>query len=122
MSYSEIVLDHFGNPRNVGKPARFNARGTAGRPDAGPFMVLYLDIEGGVIQAAGFQTYGCPAAIAAGSLLTELVKGRTLEDVGRLDGATLIASLGGLPMGKEHCAQIAIGALSDALRRPLSGE
>lgn len=119
--YSEIVLDHFGNPRNAGVPPRFNAKGVAGNPDAGPFLVLYLDIREARIAAAGFQTYGCGAAIAAGSLLTELVLGRTVAEAARLDAAELQRRLGGLPLGKEHCAAIAITALADALKEAGGG-
>lgn len=114
--YSPIVLDHFGNPRNVGPLARYQARGVAGTPEAGPFMILYLDIQEGRIVNAAFQTYGCGPAIASGSMLTELIKGKSVDEARSLDSSALLHSLGGLPLGKEHCAAIAISALSDALR------
>ena len=84
-------------------------------------MVLYLDVRDRRILHAGFQTYGCAAAIAAGSLLTELILGRTIEDLAKLDAPTLRLGLGGLPLGKEHCADIAISALGDALRNLANG-
>ena len=113
--YSEIVMDHFQNPRNVGKPGEFNARGVSGNPDAGPFMVLYLDIEGEGIRGAAFQTYGCGPAIAAGSLLTEMVKGRSVAEARSITSHVLLDRLGGLPLGKTHCADLAVSALRDAL-------
>jgi nitrogen fixation protein NifU and related proteins len=115
--YSPKVLDHFGNPRNGGKPARFTARGVAGDPSAGPYMTIYLDLADQRIAGIGFETYGCGAAIAAGSMLTELVKGKSVQEAATITPEILIAALEGLPLGKEHCAQIAIAALKDALGR-----
>lgn len=113
--YSKTVLDHFEHPRNAGKPQEFNVTGISGDPNAGPFMVLYLNVVHRVIASTGFQTFGCGPAIAAGSVLTELVKGKTVEDASGIDTAFLLAQLGGLPLGKGHCAQIAIEALNRAL-------
>jgi nitrogen fixation NifU-like protein len=115
--YSPTVMDHFGNPRNSGRPVRNNVTGVAGTPEAGPFMVLYLDVEGDYIREVGFQTYGCAPAIAAGSLLTEMIKGRGVEEASAINSKRLMEELGGLPLGKEHCAEIAISALADALRK-----
>ena len=114
--YSKMAQEHFGNPRNVGRPERFDVKGTAGNPEAGPFMIMYLGADEGVIQSAHFETYGCGAAMATGSMLTELIKGLTTKSAARIDSATLLATLGGLPLGKRHCADLATTALARALR------
>lgn len=116
MSYSEIVLNHFHNPRNIGPPPSYNAVGKAGTPSAGPFMVIYLQVESGRIAACGFQTFGCGAAIASASMTTELVKGAPISEAQALTPSSLMDRLGGLPLSKEHCAQLAIGALKAALQ------
>lgn len=113
--YSQTLMDHFGNPRNSGQLEKYSVRGVSGDPNSGPFMVLYLDVQKSRIRAVSFQTYGCAAAIAAGSLLTELVKGRTLDEASTLDAKSIKAGLGGIPLGKEHCADTAISALRNAL-------
>lgn len=119
--YSETVMDHFGNPRNVGVLDPCTAKGVAGDPSAGPFMVLYLKVEGGLITSARFQTYGCAAAIAAGSYLTERLRGKLVDVARAVDAELLLEGLGGLPLGKRHCADIAITALRDALCRVAEG-
>ena len=113
--YSATLMDHFERPRNGGKPEVFNAKGVSGDPSAGPFMVLYLNVQGGRIAGVGFQTYGCGPAVAAGSLLTELVKGKSLLEASAITAPILTTGLGGLPLGKGHCADIAIDALNRAL-------
>lgn len=113
--YSPIVMDHFGNPRNVGVLASFTHKGVSGNPNAGPFVVLYLDIEEGIIRNVSYQTYGCAAAIAAGSYLTELIRGRSVEESKGIEWVDIQRGLGGLPLGKEHCAQTAVSALRQAL-------
>jgi NifU-like protein involved in Fe-S cluster formation len=114
--YSPIIMDHFERPRNVGKLADCNAKGVAGDPSSGPFMVLYLRIQAGTIEKASFETYGCPPAIAAGSFLTELIKGQTIEEAAEITDSGLAELLGGVPLGKEHCPQTAISALKAALK------
>jgi len=113
--YSPTVEDHFHHPRNAGEPSHYNAKGVAGDPNAGPFMVIYLLVADGWIKEAGFQTFGCPAAIAAGSVLTEMVKNHCLEEAHRIDSADVLKRLGGLPLGKRHCSNIAVSALIKAI-------
>src|SRR5579883_908706 len=113
--YSAKLMDHFQNPRNAGKPERYSVKGVAGDPRSGPFMILYLDLQGPYIRDAKFQTYGCAPAIAAGSLLTELVKGRTISQTAPIDAAFITEHLGGLPLGKEICANLAATALGSAI-------
>jgi len=115
MTYSPIVAHHFTNPRNVGKPASYTAEGVAGDPGGGPFMIVYLDVDGDRIRDAAFETYGCGVAMGCGSLVTELVKGRTLDVARKIDATALRTLLGGLPLGKEHCADLAAAALATAL-------
>ena len=112
--YSATVMDHFGNPRNVGVLPSFTHKGISGDPNAGPFVVLYLDIKDGIIRNVSYQTYGCAAAIAAGSYLTELIKGRSVDESKSIEWSDIQRGLGGLPLGKEHCAQIAVAALRSA--------
>lgn len=113
--YSDTVMDHFRNPRNVGKPEGRAVKGEAGNPNAGVFMVLFLVLEGELIQEAGFQTYGCCPAIAAGSLLTEMVKGSLKQEVWKITPDMLRSRMGDLPLGKRSCADLAIEALHNAL-------
>jgi nitrogen fixation NifU-like protein len=118
--YSDTIMDHFRNPRNAGKLPTCNAKGVSGDPNAGPFMVLYLEIHSGVVERASFETYGCPPAIAAGSYLTVWVQGKSIDQVAKLEPPELSELLGGIPLGKEHCPQIAISSLKAALQNPAS--
>ena len=113
--FSEAVLDHFHRPRNPGAPEGANREGTAGVPGDGPYMRIWLTMEGETIVRAGFETYGCPAAIACGSLLTMLAAGRGRAAALAVTSRDLALVLGGLPEGKEHCADLATEALRDAL-------
>ena len=115
-SYSDIVRDHFANPRNVGEIAGVPF-GQAGKPGEGPHMRLWLRVVDDVVAEVRYKTYGCPASIASGSALTEMVEGQSVEACGAISAGGLLAALGGLPLGKRHCAQLAISALRDALAR-----
>lgn len=115
--YSETTTDHFLNPRNIGPLEDADAAGTAGTPGEGNFMVIELKLRDGVIETARFQTYGCPAAVAAGSCLTEWIMGMATSEAGSITGEALEARLGGLPLGKGHCAALAVEALRAALAR-----
>ncbi|MGE0709150.1 MAG: iron-sulfur cluster assembly scaffold protein [Planctomycetota bacterium] len=115
--YSPEVLDHFHRPRSPGVLADADAVGRAGTPGRGPYLVLYLRTEGERVAAVSFQTYGCPPAIAAGSLLCERVAGGSLEDARAwADEARIREALGGLPPHKHHCSRLAAEALAAALR------
>lgn len=117
MNYSSTALRHFTSPSNVGRLDDANAVGQAGSPGQGNFMVVYLLIASGRIAKATFQTYGCPAAIASGSVITELIVGRTLEEAAQVTAQTILDALGGLPLGRAHCADLAATALGCALSR-----
>jgi nitrogen fixation NifU-like protein len=113
--YSESTTDHFLNPRNIGPLENADAVGTAGTPGEGNFMVIELKLRGGSIGTARFQTYGCPAAVAAGSCLTEWIMGMAISEAGSITGEALEVRLGGLPLGKGHCAALAVEALRAAV-------
>jgi NifU-like protein involved in Fe-S cluster formation len=92
-----------------------DGKGTEGAPGAGNYMVITLQLRDGVIASALFQTYGCPGAIACGSCLTEWVTGLGIEEAKAITPSALATRLGGLPLGKEHCADLAVAALQKAL-------
>jgi NifU-like protein involved in Fe-S cluster formation len=110
-------MDHFRNPRHVGPVEGTNIEVTVGSPADGDTLRLYARVAGGRIEAAGFHTFGCVAAIAASSLLTELLTGKTLEEAGRIDNEQIAAALGGLAPDKVHCSVLA----EEAVRRLLAG-
>ena len=114
--YSDIVREHVGSPRNVGEipDVPFGEAGTQGQ---GPYMRLWLRVEDGMVADVRFKTYGCPAAIAGGSVLTEMVEGKPVTRCAAFDSGQLLDALGGLPLGKGHCADIAVAALRDALSK-----
>ena len=118
MAYSEKVLDHYENPRNVGKfdPKENNiGTGMVGAPSCGDVMRLQIKVEGNVIKDAKFKTYGCGAAIASSSLLTEWVKGRTLGEAEEIKNVQIAEELA-LPPVKIHCSVLAEDAIKAAIR------
>ncbi len=119
--YSNVLIDHFGNPRNAGRLESPDATGRGGDPNEGVFVLLHLRISDGRVAEARFQTFGCGPAIAAGSLLTEMIAGRSVEDCLAVTEEQLTEALGGLPKNKRWCARIAIVALQDALTKYREG-
>lgn len=113
--YTEIVMDHFANPRNMGDMENPSAIGNVGNPACGDMMRLYLKIENGVITDAKFKTFGCGAAIASSSILTEMLKGKTLKDAMNVSNEEVVDALGGLPPAKIHCSVMAEEALKAAM-------
>ena len=113
--YSEKVMDHFANPRNMGEIEDPSAVGDVGNPTCGDMMRLYLKIENGIIVDAKFKTFGCGAAIASSSILTELLKGKKLEDAMKISNEAVAEALGGLPPVKIHCSVMAEEALKAAM-------
>ncbi len=116
MGYSEKVIDHFRNPRNVGEIPDADAVGTAGNPVCGDLMTIFLKIKEGRIEDIKFMTFGCGAAIASSSMATELVKGKTLEEAAKLSKQAIADSLDGLPPIKMHCSVLATEAIEEALK------
>jgi len=113
--YSETVMDHFANPRNMGDMDNPSAIGNVGNPACGDMMRLFLKIENGVIVDAKFKTFGCGAAIASSSMLTEMLKGKTLEEAMKISNDEVVKALGGLPEAKIHCSVMAEEALKAAM-------
>jgi len=115
-AYSDILMDHFTAPRNSGAMDSPDATGHVGSPGRGPFLILYLHMKGNEILAAKFQTYGCGPTIACGSVLTEMIAGRSVAECLELTAQTLIDALDGVPPDKLHSPALAIAALRDALK------
>lgn len=113
--YSEKVMDHFRNPRNVGVIEDANAIGEVGNAKCGDIMKMYLKIEDGIVQDVKFETFGCGSAIASSSMATELIKGQPLEEVRKLTNKAVAEALDGLPNYKMHCSVLAEEAIQAAL-------
>jgi nitrogen fixation NifU-like protein len=113
--YNEKVLEHFNSPRNVGESERKDGVGQVQSPACGDTTFIYLDVKDGVIEDIKFKTFGCAAAIASSSVLTEMAKGLTLEEAKNLTNAQLVEALGGLPALKIHCSVLAADALHAAI-------
>jgi nitrogen fixation NifU-like protein len=114
--YSEKVMDHFTNPRNVGELEDASGVGTVGNPACGDIMKLFIKVDDNdVISEVKFKTFGCGAAIATSSMVTELVKGKNLEEVNKISNETVSEALDGLPAVKMHCSNLAADALQAAI-------
>ena len=113
--YSEKVMDHFSNPRNVGEIPDANGVGTVGNAKCGDIMKMYLKVENGIIQDVKFKTFGCGAAIATSSMATEMVKGKTLKEALQLTNKAVAEALDGLPPVKIHCSLLAEEAIHAAV-------
>ena len=115
VTYSEKVLDHFSNPRNVGEIDDANGVGVVGNAKCGDIMKMYLKIEDGVIRDAKFKTFGCGAAVATSSMATELVKGKTVGEALLVTNSAVAEALDGLPPIKMHCSNLAEEAIHAAI-------
>lgn len=113
--YSEKVMDHFSNPRNVGEVDNADGSGTVGNAACGDIMKLTIKVEDNKITDVKFKTFGCGAAIATSSMVTELVKGKDLNDAEAISNATVAEALDGLPPVKMHCSNLAADALHAAI-------
>jgi nitrogen fixation NifU-like protein len=118
--YSERVMDHIRNPRNIGEIENPDGVGEVGNPVCGDMMRLFIKVEGDRIVDAKFQTFGCGAAIAVSSMLTELVIGKTVDEALRLSNRAVAEALDGLPAVKMHCSALGEDALRGAIRDYLS--
>lgn len=114
--YSEKVMDHFKNPRNVGVIEDANGVGEVGNAKCGDIMKMYLKIEDNVVQDVKFETFGCGSAIASSSMATELIKGKPLEEVLTLTNKAVAEALDGLPAYKMHCSVLAEEAIRAAVK------
>jgi nitrogen fixation NifU-like protein len=115
--YNETVLDHFKNPRNVGRLKRRDTDGFAlvGDPSCGDEMKLWISVESGRIADIAFLSFGCPGAIATSSMLTELAKGKTVEQARQITDDDVVEALGGIPERKRHCSLLGVQALLAAI-------
>jgi len=113
--YSEKVMEHFANPRNVGEIKDANAVSQVGNPKCGDIMKIYMRIEDGIIQDVSFKTFGCGAAIATSSISTEMVKGKTIEEALNLSNKAVTEALDGLPSEKIHCSVLAEEGIRSAI-------
>jgi nitrogen fixation protein NifU and related proteins len=115
VEYGEKVMDHFRNPRNVGEIENPDGIGHVGNPVCGDIMELYIKVKDDVIVDAKFKTFGCGAAIATSSMVTEIVKGKTIKEALSISNKAVAEALGGLPPIKMHCSVLAEEALKSAI-------
>lgn len=115
MEYSEKVIEHYTNPRNVGKIENASGIGEVGNPVCGDIMKMYIKVENNVIVDVKFKTFGCGAAIATSSISTEMIKGKTIEEALEVKNTDVVNSLGGLPKVKLHCSVLAEEAIHEAI-------
>ena len=115
MEYTEQVMDHFMNPRNMGEMEDPSGVGTVGNAKCGDIMRIYIKVENDVITDVKFKTFGCGAAIATSSMATELIKGKTIEEALKLTNKAVVEALDGLPAVKIHCSVLAEEAVKSAV-------
>lgn len=115
MMYTEKVMEHFRNPRNMGEIPDADGIGTVGNPVCGDLMTIYIKVKDNRIEDIKFKTFGCGSAIATSSMITELAKGKTLDEGMKISRANVADSLGGLPPIKMHCSNLASDALHAAI-------
>ena len=114
--YTDTVMDHFMNPRNVGEIENPSGVGEVGNAKCGDIMKMYLDIENNVIKDVKFETFGCGSAIASSSMATEMIKGKTVEEALAISNKDVVDALGGLPAHKLHCSVLAEEAIKSAVK------
>jgi nitrogen fixation NifU-like protein len=115
LPYSEQVMDHFLHPRNVGDMPDADGVGTVGNPVCGDIMKMFIKVKDGIIVDVKFKTFGCGAAISTSSMVTEMVKGKTIDEALKISNKAVAEALGGLPPIKMHCSVLAEQALRSAL-------
>ena len=115
MLYSEKVMDHFANPRNVGEIIDADGVGEVGNAKCGDIMKMYIKVENGIINDVKFKTFGCGAAVATSSIATEMIKGKPIEEALKLTNKAVVEALDGLPAVKLHCSVLAEQAIKSAL-------
>ena len=114
--YTDLVMDHFSNPRNVGEIEDADGVGQIGNPVCGDVMRISIDVDDDRIAAAKFKTFGCGAAVATSSMVTEMVTGKTLVEAAEISNKAVAEALGGLPPNKMHCSNLAADALHLAIQ------
>ena len=116
MLYSEKVMDHFRNPRNVGKLDNADGVGEVGNAKCGDIMKIYIKVDDGIISDVKFNTFGCGSAIASSSMATEMIKGKSIDDALKLSNRAVVEALDGLPPHKVHCSVLAEEAVRAAVK------
>jgi nitrogen fixation NifU-like protein len=116
--YNEYVIDHFTNPRNAGElsESETDGYGLVGDPSCGDQMKLWISVRSGCIDKIAFKSFGCPGAIATSSMLTDLAKGKSIEDAKRITDDDVVEALGGIPERKKHCSLLGVQALQAAIK------
>ena len=114
--YSEKVLEHFKNPKNIGEIEDADGEGSVGNPVCGDMMTMYIKVDDDKIKDIKFKTFGCGAAIATSSMTTELAKGKTLDEAMKISKKDVAEALDGLPPVKMHCSNLAADALHEAIK------
>ena len=114
--YTDIVMDHFMHPRNVGEIPNADGVGDVGNAKCGDIMKMYLKINGNVIEDVKFETFGCGSAIASSSMATELIKGKTIDEALAVTNKQVVDALGGLPAHKLHCSVLAEESIKSAVK------
>ena len=112
---SDILLDHFNYPRNIGIIDYPNGQGCNGDPECGDYLEIYIRVENNLIEDISFLVFGCFGAIASGSMTMQLAKGKTLEEAFKISEEDIIQALGGLPEDKKHCSNLGVKALRNAI-------
>jgi len=118
--YSERVMDHFRNPRNVGEIENADGTGEVGNPVCGDMMTFYVKVKDNVLTDVKFKTFGCGAAIAVSSMVSEMAIGKTIEEALKISNADVAKELGGLPPNKLHCSNLGADALHEAIKNYLA--
>jgi nitrogen fixation NifU-like protein len=116
MLYSEKVMDHFHNPRNLGKMDDADGIGEVGNAKCGDIMKMYIKVKDGIIEDVKFNTFGCGSAIASSSMATEMIKGKSIDDALELSNKAVVEALDGLPTHKIHCSVLAEEAVKAAVK------
>ena len=116
MAFSQVALEHIASPRNAGPLEGATHKGVAGDPGGGPYVILWMIVEGDVIREATYEMYGCPAAEATSSIAAYVLSGRTVAQALEIEARDLILILGGLPEGKDHCPDLAVAGIRTALQ------
>ena len=121
MQFTEKTLDYAKNPRNQGEMEQPTAVGEVSNPDCGDSTTMYLKVEDGIIKDVTFETFGCAAAVASSSMLTEMIKGKTIEEAYEMTEEAVAEELGGLPDKKMHCSVIGVEAMRKAIQNYRNG-
>jgi nitrogen fixation NifU-like protein len=114
--YSDIVMEHFSNPKNTGVIENADGVGEVGNPTCGDMMTFYIKVKDNILEDVKFQTFGCVAAIAVSSIVSEMAKGKKLEDALQITRKSVAEALGGLPPNKMHCSNLGADALALAIK------